>query len=333
MARRLTEFFGRAKLPIAAIGLMNMVACSPAPVKDFAPVVTAATERNVLNGTIRVMTLNVAHGRKEGRNQLLQGKEHIRNNLVDIAEFLKRNGADVVALQEADAPSRWSGNFDHVALLAQRAEYRWYCRIGHAQTWLFDYGTALLSQGYFIDTLAHTFQPTPPTMTKGFLLGRVAWKPNEDSDHIVPVDFVSVHLDFSSEANREEQIGEMMESLSDRMNPIVILGDFNSEWLDRESAVEALARRLGLRAYRPQAQNLGTYPQTGRRLDWILISKELEFKSYAVLPDAVSDHYAVVAEVALKEGVDLKNFTITDRTFEMKSCKGDEICNTCMPSR
>jgi len=312
---------------------MYLLACSPIPVEHFAPAVPAATERNVLNGTIRVMTLNVAHGRKEGPNQLLQGKEHIRDNLAEVAAFLKRNGTDVVALQEADAPSRWSGNFDHVALLAQQAAYPWHCRIGHARTWLFDYGTALLSRGYFTDTLAHTFQPTPPTMNKGFLLTQLAWKPIEGSNRIVPVDFVSVHLDFSSEANREEQIGVMTEILSGRMNPIVILGDFNSAWLDRESAVEELARRLGLHAYLPQAQNLGTYPQTGRRLDWILISKELEFKSYAVLPDAVSDHYAVVAEVALKDGVDLKDLTITDRTFEMKSCKGDEICNTCTPSR
>ena len=40
-----------------------------------------------------------------------------------------------------------------------------------------------------------------------------------------------------------------------------------------------------------------TYVSRERRFDWILISNELEFISYRVLPDIISDHFAVVAEV------------------------------------
>jgi endonuclease/exonuclease/phosphatase family metal-dependent hydrolase len=55
-----------------------------------------------------------------------------------------------------------------------------------------------------------------------------------------------------------------------------------------------------LRAYRPAAQELGTYKGT-KRLDWILISQELSFVDYTVLPDVVSDHLAVLATIGWGE--------------------------------
>ena len=59
--------------------------------------------------------------------------------------------------------------------------------------------------------------------------------------------------------------------------------------------VRKLARRSGLQSYQPEAVDLGTY--SSKRLDWILISVDLEFIRYAVLPDVVSDHLGVVAEI------------------------------------
>ncbi|WP_419616290.1 hypothetical protein, partial [Thiolapillus sp.] len=53
-------------------------------------------------------------------------------NLQDIAVVLKREDADIVALQEADGASLWSGGFDHVAMLAKEAGYLNYVRTSHA---------------------------------------------------------------------------------------------------------------------------------------------------------------------------------------------------------
>jgi hypothetical protein len=36
------------------------------------------------------------------------------------------------------------------------------------------------------------------------------------------------------------------------------------------------------------------------RLDWILVSEELAFSSYRTLPDRLSDHLGVVAEIELR---------------------------------
>lgn len=263
---------------------------------------TFAGTKYVPGKTLKVLTLNIAHGRKDAMNQVFLGETTIRSNLADAAALLKSTGADIVALQEADGPSRWSGNFDHVALLAQLAEYPWYSRATHAQNWLFDYGTALLSRYEFTQMLSHKFDPSPPTPTKGFILGQIAWRSDQNGISSAVIDIVSIHLDFSRKNVRRQQVAELIEILSNRKNPVILLGDFNSDWSSETSIVRELTRRCGLHAYRPAANDLGTYRNHERRFDWILVSKALEFKNYTVLPEVVSDHFAVVAEVILRGG-------------------------------
>ena len=52
---------------------------------------------------------------------------------------------------------------------------------------------------------------------------------------------------------------------------------------------------------KPDHDGLGTYKKTtGKRLDWILVSRDLEFRKHEVLPDVVADHFAVFAELAYR---------------------------------
>ena len=89
--------------------------------------------------------------------------------------------------------------------------------------------------------------------------------------------------------------------MSERENPLIVLGDLNEDWRLEDSAARRLGSGLGLRAFAPEAANLGTYKQT-KRLDWILISEELGFVDYAVLPDSVSDHRGLVARIGWVTG-------------------------------
>ena len=70
-----------------------------------------------------VMTLNAAHGRADGIHQALLEKQSVEENLDKIGRVLKERSPDVVTLQEADGPSIWSGQFDHVAYLAKAGGY------------------------------------------------------------------------------------------------------------------------------------------------------------------------------------------------------------------
>lgn len=115
------------------------------------------------------------------------------------------------------------------------------------------------------------------------------------------ITLVSVHFDFMRKSVRDRQVREMVEGLSTIDGPLILMGDLNSDWESDTSQVRRLADQLDLRAFYPERGGLGTYKSTdGKRLDWILITKNLEFKSYTVLPDVVSDHFAVFAEIVYR---------------------------------
>jgi endonuclease/exonuclease/phosphatase family metal-dependent hydrolase len=253
------------------------------------------------DSVLRVATLNLAHGRKDSFNQLFVTEDSHKENLNDITDVLKQYKPHVIALQEADAASRWSGSFDHVAYLASAAEYPWRAHASNAENWLFSYGTALLSAVPITETIKHTFEPSPPTLDKGFVLAQIEW-PSADKNISRKIDVISVHLDFSRQAVRESQINEMLEILSARMNPTIILGDFNSEWLAEAAGIKELVNKSRFSSYKPEATDLNTYKN--KRLDWILITKDMEFVNYQVLPDILSDHAMVVVDLRFKVNSD-----------------------------
>lgn len=250
---------------------------------------------------LRVATLNVAHGRKDSINQLLVFENTFKENLDEIADVLGRYAPHVIALQEADAPSLWSGSFDHVAYLSSAAGFPWRVHESNAEGWLYSYGTALLSDLPIVETIKHTFEPSPPTLDKGFVLAQIKW-PYGYGGESRKVDVISVHLDFSRQSVREEQINEMIEILSARMNPTIIMGDFNSEWLAETTVIKELADKTRYKTYKPESTDLGTYKN--KRLDWILITNELEFEYYQVLPETLSDHAMIIADIRFKEDSD-----------------------------
>jgi len=298
---------GVGRIVVAAGAMMLLVsACvcgTDAPETGRAVIVAGsatATDTGAFSMPLRVLSLNIAHGRSSGINQIVLRAETIRSNLHDVAIFLVRIAPDIVALQEADGPSRWSGNFDHVAFLAAEAGYPWHALAPHASSWMFHYGAALMSRAPFIEVLGHDFQSSRPTTTKGFVLARVALRSDHDQEWTVDIDLVSVHLDFSRKAVRQRQIEEMARFLAGRSHPLIVLGDFDSDWPSEDSAVRRFADLRGLHAYQPEAQDLGIYPGGNRRLDWVLLSPELEFAHYQVLPDVFSDHLVVLADVCLR---------------------------------
>jgi len=248
--------------------------------------------------SLKVMTLNIAHGRKEGPYQVFQRRNSIEANANDIATLLRRVQPDIVALQEADGPSIWSGNFNHVLYLAEKGEFPYCVQGEHVSRMKLHYGTALLSALLPKNPVSVTFAPSPPTFPKGFVVCTIQWPGDPDTD----IDVVSVHLDFARRSVREKQVQQMATKLARRNRPLIVMGDFNCEWASKEQTLPMLAEKLNLRAYKPRAAEMDTFPSSQRRLDWILISLGIEFLTYKVLSDTVSDHLGLVAELGMVRG-------------------------------
>ena len=244
---------------------------------------------------LKVMTLNMAHGRGDSFHQLLQSTGTTLDNLDAIALMLTREQPDVVALQEADGPSFWSGNFNHVAYLAERSPHSWAVNGRQVQGAGLAYGTALLSSVELRQPRAVTFDPSLSMIRKGFVVSTVNW-PGQPG---VQVDVVSVHLDFSSEFTRRQQARELIAEMQGRGRPMIVMGDLNTDWHHEDSTVRLIAGELALAAYSPESEGLETFPFSDKRLDWILLSGDLAFSSYRVVTEVLSDHRGVVAEVVL----------------------------------
>jgi endonuclease/exonuclease/phosphatase family metal-dependent hydrolase len=249
----------------------------------------------VSDTSLKVMTLNLAHGRGDGFHQLLQSTDTTIGNLDAITVMLNRVQPDVLAMQEADGPSFWSGNFDHVEYLAGQGPFSWSVKGHHARGMGLTYGTALVSSIALHDPQAVTFNPELALTPKGFVVSTISWPGQPD----IKLDIVSVHLDFSSESVRRQQASELIAVMQDRGRPMILMGDFNADWNHDASTVRFIANELGLSAYRPEAEGLETFAFRNKRLDWILVSGGLEYNSYSLVSDVVSDHRGVVAELVL----------------------------------
>ncbi len=250
------------------------------------------------DGALRLMTLNLAHGRKRGPHQLLQRKPRLERNLHLVGDLIDEAEPDVIALQEADGPSSWSGNFCHVSRLSEVSGLEHHYRGPHTQRNFgrlqLQCGTAILSRLPILQQQSVTFGQNWRD-NKGFVVGEIQVPQWNDTTILV----ASVHLDFLAPQVRRRQVQQIIEVLGERKHPLVLLGDLNCSALEDPKTLQLLLHDLNLEAcdlhiHRP------TYPSYRplRRLDWILASPELRFANPAMPLEAqVSDHLAVLADL------------------------------------
>ena len=244
---------------------------------------------------LKVLTLNIAHGRQIAAHQLFLPKSKIERNLLAIVDTLRREAPDICALQEVDRRSAWNGSFDHLDYLACRAGYACGVLSSHVRRMKLSYGTALLSSVELRNPLSCTLRSARVLPAKGFTIAECCWP----GDERFVFDVVSLHLDFAQPRIRFRQVDVLIETVRERKRPVVMMGDFNATWDDSRSAVRRAAEELDLIAFEPRLAEPATFRYRPKRWDWILISGEMRFSNHEVLRDTLSDHYAVLAEISL----------------------------------
>jgi len=242
---------------------------------------------------VKLLSFNLAHGRKQAFNQIILSKVEIKNNLKEIAAFLKKENPTFVALQEADAVSFWSQSFNHVKYLALHSGFRFSAHGTHVDGAGIQYGTAILSQIKPNSAYSFTFNPSPPTFSKGFTVMTLPW-PGTDNKL---VDIISVHLDYSRESVRNEQLQDLADYVISKKWPFIIMGDFNIDWSKNVDKFEQFKRLAAISTYQITNKSLVTFPSTHSRIDWIFVSADLSIKSHQIIKNNLSDHYAITAEV------------------------------------
>lgn len=246
---------------------------------------------------MKFLSLNAAHGRGTSAHQIFLSTAVVRRNLDAIAQVINREEPDVVALQEIDDYSFWTPGISQIEYLQRCTGYENVVHGCHMQRMKLRYGTALLTKNPLIAYGSVTFATSRPLPPKGFVFGEMA----RGGECFT---LCSVHLDFLSARQRLYEVECLIESISSRAaKHCIIMGDLNCDWNARDSALQILCRKLDLHPYEPNNPSLFTFPSFQKRWDWILVPTSFEFSSYYHLPEELSDHRAVVAELCVpREG-------------------------------
>lgn len=263
---------------IAVIVLSLLTACS----RKTTPV--GATAGNI----IKVMTYNVHHCNPPAKPGIID---------VDaIAAVIKKQNADVVALQEIDINTGRSGKINEAEQLAEKSGYKFFF---FAKAIDFDggeYGIAILSKHDLSGTKAYPL-PLDESIDgeRRVLATGTITLPNGKSFR-----FGSTHLDAGRrDASRLLQIKEIGRIAKETSLPFIVAGDFNST---EESNVIKILDENFMRTCHDCEPTFHEDNETGA-IDFIAFKPKDNFTvlSHSVVPEKkASDHMPVVAVFQLK---------------------------------
>lgn len=237
---------------------------------------------------LSVATYNIHHG--VGVDGVL--------DLRRIAEEIATSGAEIVGLQEVDR--HWSGRSDWADQAEQLAELLGMHVVYGANldrdppsegAPRRQYGTAILSR-YPILEWSNTALPNLGGEQRGLLEALVEVRG-------VRVRVLNTHLQHNSAEERAAQTQAIAERIDAIDEPVVLPGDLNAQPDDAE--MEALQQRLDDAWVRGGVGDGLTYsadnPRT--RIDYIMVSRDVDVSNAVVHDSPASDHLPVAAELLL----------------------------------
>ena len=255
---------------------------------------------------VRLLTFNIAHARGPLLHQSLRREARLRANLLKIARLIVRLDVDIVALQEIDENSRWSGSFNHLEFLQQHTGLTHAVHGVHNRRvglYHLNYGNALLSR-YPVHHHELVAFGRRSVGEKGFLFAEL-----ETPAGRLPV--VNVHLDHRSRPARLRQVVRLGDYLDAqrthrgsrwRTGPLVC-GDLNCA-AGKPDATESLLEHLGRSCpytLWPQGRTGRTFPSLWpqRALDYVYLPEDCRLTEATVIRSMLSDHRPVLVEFSL----------------------------------
>lgn len=218
-----------------------------------------------------------------------------RASLEELADYIKNENPDIVALQEVDVrTNRTQAVHQNGKDFITELGYRTGMLTAYARTIDFSggyYGVGILSRYPFEQTRKVVLPlPAGSNEQRALLVADVELPEKKRFT------FVSTHLDHSSSSVRVQQVEAINEFFRQHPLPLIIAGDFNAQ-PDNPEINE------GMNEYLQLCNNQPTFPSDdpSSKIDYIFCKPSGRWKriNSATLKSVLSDHLPVVAEVEL----------------------------------
>ena len=211
-------------------------------------------------------------------------------NFDQITDFIRKASPDIVGLVEVDSGSFRVDNCCQAESLARQLDYNHIVESKYREgsvvqlmPVLCKQGNALLARKEILEHRFHFFQQGVKRL--------VIEARTED------VTVFLVHLSLTYR-NRQYQLEQLFKMIRQAQGPIIVAGDFNVLWGDRELGLFLAATGLH------NANNKG-YPShpsraPSRQLDYILHSPDLTVEEFAIPKVKFSDHAPLICDFVKK---------------------------------
>ncbi|MCC9168429.1 endonuclease/exonuclease/phosphatase family protein [Pontibacter harenae] len=267
---------------ILAFGALTL-SCSEKTVSNTSRSSATAADATVGSRQLKVMSYNIHHASPPT-------KSNTDIDLDAIANVIRNENPDLVALQEVDVNTRRSGPGNQAEALAERLGMKAY--FGRAID--YDggyYGVAILSKYPMSET---TVIPLPedadPIAEDRVLATAKITLPDGKT-----IRFGTTHIDVRNKENRDQQVRKINEIASTETVPFIVAGDFNSV---PESTAIAELDKVFTRTCTTDCEPTIPVINPDRTIDYIAFTKTSPFKivSQKVIQESYpSDHLPVVA--------------------------------------
>jgi endonuclease/exonuclease/phosphatase family metal-dependent hydrolase len=213
-----------------------------------------------------------------------------RQKLNEIIEFLGSYAPDVIGLIEVDSGSYRSGRSCQAETIADALGYSHLVETKYGDKSftrnvpvLNKQSNAILTRGDIVKHQYHYFNEG---------IKRLVIEAEFDS-----VVFFIVHLSLKYR-HRQNQLQRLHQLIKGTDKPVVIGGDFNTFWGSNE--LELFLAATGLK--NANLEELPSHPSHAphRQIDFILHSRELEVKQFAIPDIRLSDHSPLICDLAFK---------------------------------
>ncbi|PCJ57617.1 MAG: hypothetical protein COA79_15340 [Planctomycetota bacterium] len=243
----------------------------------------------------RILTFNIAHGRGRALNQFMVPNFRRKEICNTIGLFCKASNADFILFQESDFYATWSGNFNHLNAINQKAEYP-HKREGNnnvLDSYLNNqYGNSILSKFEPINS-SNTIFSEKSIGGKGVVQITIKLKENL-------LTIFNLHLQHNSIDVRRKQLNIVEKLILKTKTPYIIAGDFN-EKIESE-LLKSFIKRHHLHRYEGKESSISSFRFSflNSRIDFILGTKEIIFHQCEIQKTNLSDHMPIIMDFSIR---------------------------------